>query len=554
MTDVCALCLGGSSEVPPFGTAHDAQDFVRPCTCSLVVHRRCLLDWFNSLPAARVSRASPADEDGLAISADDGLAIPADNDGLANGAANAAFPDATDDTFRSISSAFGGINFSGSVRVNMGVAAPSVLEAPGFLSAPCPQCKQALYFRTRASAALGMVSLARAALTDTVQYSAALVALTGAASGVLAVGYAGLARAGASMLDALVPASLLGPLFLRRAPRARPFALSPPAWDNYKQHLIVLFPIVMYRARSASSVVRSDWRDSAACALSEFWVCNYLSSVGDHKLARAVWANMRAAFGAAAADRRHLARLCRPAALARALVANIDWWDPKVLVASMVPVRWAYQLLFRATFNRWYFDLAARARPRDIANTVSPRDLTALQDLSARRAALWAQMAKAHGPLGLWASFRTGGARAGFRSFSAWCGLAWRLVKTSFLLEARKFSACCRHDYSAAFFYSSSVITAVTTAVWPFLAADVGRVVVHLLARRFRGVPRDRLVLAANLLGMVAVALAKDVANCYLSAQKARQITDMAIVRPAAREPASESQTARPTFPGAYRE
>lgn len=275
MTDICALCLGGSSEVPPFGTAHDAQDFVRPCTCSLVVHRRCLLDWFNSLPAARVSRASPADEDGLAIPAD-GLAITAD-DNLANAADDAAFrTDATDDTFRSISSAFGGINFSGSVRVNMGVAAPSVLEAPGYLLAPCPQCKQALYFRTRALAALGMVSLARAALTDTVQYSAALVALTGAASGVLAVGYAGLARAGASMLDALVPASLLGPLFLRRAPRARPFALSPPAWDNYKQHLIVLFPIVMYRARLALSVVRSDWRDSAACALSEFWVCNYV--------------------------------------------------------------------------------------------------------------------------------------------------------------------------------------------------------------------------------------------------------------------------------------
>lgn len=49
--DVCSFCLGGSTEIPPFGTLNDAQNLFRPCsTCSLIVHRKCLIEWFNTIP------------------------------------------------------------------------------------------------------------------------------------------------------------------------------------------------------------------------------------------------------------------------------------------------------------------------------------------------------------------------------------------------------------------------------------------------------------------------------------------------------------------------
>ncbi|KAK6460416.1 hypothetical protein DFJ63DRAFT_252670 [Scheffersomyces coipomensis] len=53
--NVCSFCLGGDTDIPPFGNLDDAKSFIKPCsTCSLKAHSKCLLDWFNSLPADKL--------------------------------------------------------------------------------------------------------------------------------------------------------------------------------------------------------------------------------------------------------------------------------------------------------------------------------------------------------------------------------------------------------------------------------------------------------------------------------------------------------------------
>ncbi|KAG7193529.1 uncharacterized protein KQ657_000598 [Scheffersomyces spartinae] len=49
--DICSFCLGGRTEIPPFGTIKDSQDLFHPCsTCSIMAHKKCLMEWFNSIP------------------------------------------------------------------------------------------------------------------------------------------------------------------------------------------------------------------------------------------------------------------------------------------------------------------------------------------------------------------------------------------------------------------------------------------------------------------------------------------------------------------------
>ncbi|CDK24323.1 unnamed protein product [Kuraishia capsulata CBS 1993] len=45
----CWICLGEGDEVPPLGTKADAHDWIHPCACSLVAHRKCLLNWISNL-------------------------------------------------------------------------------------------------------------------------------------------------------------------------------------------------------------------------------------------------------------------------------------------------------------------------------------------------------------------------------------------------------------------------------------------------------------------------------------------------------------------------
>lgn len=502
--------------MPPFAAVRDARDFVAPCgTCSFIAHRKCLLDWFNSVPASKITRTYV-----------DGHTPPSDS-------LNVSF----------LSRWLGVQGFYTSVDPPQLV--PDAMAV--ILLTPCPQCKQPVMFRTRPLPAVAAAAFARAAVVDLVQYTGALMGVTGAASGIVTVVYVGLARCGAAMLDALVPPALLGPLLLRTP---APFSLvrwaaaAAPQWDQYKQHLIVLFPVALYRARSHPVV--ADRSDTVTSLLLEAWVCNYLLALGGHRLARALWAGARQAAERTGQNPWRALHYFGPAQL----LAKIDWWDPHHMVAAMIPARWLYAAVHRVTFNRWYFDLTLAARPRDIANTLSEHEAEALLDCSAAHSEARQKVARR------WHTRSSGGAAA-MRVVRDLVrdGLLWAVAASYAKLQCRKLWACVRHDYSNGFFLGLALVCAVTTVAWPFVAADVGRLVYRLvLSRLMHNVPKDRLVLLLNLVAMVAVAVAKELVGCYLSAEKARQIADMAVVYLRPESVPDPEAAALPQMPGAYRD
>ncbi|KAH3664156.1 hypothetical protein OGAPHI_004870 [Ogataea philodendri] len=45
----CYICLAGRGELAPFCNSEESKDWVKPCQCSLVAHRKCFLSWVSSL-------------------------------------------------------------------------------------------------------------------------------------------------------------------------------------------------------------------------------------------------------------------------------------------------------------------------------------------------------------------------------------------------------------------------------------------------------------------------------------------------------------------------
>lgn len=41
----CWVCLGEGDDIPPMGTPLDAHDWSKPCSCSLIAHKKCLTNW-----------------------------------------------------------------------------------------------------------------------------------------------------------------------------------------------------------------------------------------------------------------------------------------------------------------------------------------------------------------------------------------------------------------------------------------------------------------------------------------------------------------------------
>lgn len=550
-SDICAFCLGGNTEIPPFGSIKDAEDLMRPCgTCSLVAHRKCLLDWFSTLPASKLTRAYGNDED--VISETSGNEPTEMRDEI-----NVALDQQNDDENL--------MNFTlwtlwGSAIASWERRDAEVLDAVNvFLSTACPQCKKKITFKLKRLSFVALNTLLSTSLTDVVKYLGVVLGLTGAATGVVTMGYVGLTRCGLNMLDAIVPSSLLLPL-LTRQPKLDikwlPFAQKPETFglkDQLKFQQVPLLPIMLYRMRSLL-ILQCIFNSTAKTVLTnwvgEFLICNYISSLGNHTLVKLLYLNTRQVLSKS---------LSNPASLKSLGIGlftkGINWWDPNVMVGAMLPVRWAYDVLFRLTANRKHFDMTVAVRPRDVANKLSEEELQHLEVLEQRvgrlQLELRARRAKeVHSKSAL------------VRFFASRISLLRALLHNDFALKYAKFKlvlwyykskACLKNDYSTTHMSNAAVITAVTTVLWPFLAADMGKILYLLMlnAAMFESVPKDKLTLLTNLIGMAGVAVLKDFLNVYLSSQKARQLSHMSVVYPRKSRPQSPAQPSV-QFPGAY--
>lgn len=571
--DICAFCLGGNTEIPPFGSIRDAEDLVKPCsTCSLVAHRKCLLDWFNSLPASKLIRTY-GDDAALLTTRPTNENSEANNE-AANENENENGNQNQNQNANENEIVANEVNEENIVNIALWTlwgsalnwnedSEPESLEAVTvLLSTSCPQCKNKITFRMKRLPFLALNNVLRSSLAVAVQYSGVFLGLSGAATGIVTLGYVGLARCGINMLDVVVPSSVLLPL-LTRQPRLSlnwlPFSTPDKAlgMDQLKFQHVPLLPVMLYRMRYLlilSCVFNSTAKTGVANWVGEFLVCNYISSLGNHTLVKLVYRNTREILAGVLRNPRSIT-----AVGIGLFVKNIDWLDPAVMVGSMLPLRWVYDILFRLTINRRHLDLTTAIRPRDVANTLSEAQLSRLEELDNQLGRLHfefrARTKRAtQKPKGTYSRL--------FHHIRTKLRLASLLLSDDFVLTYAKLKlmtwyykskACLQNDYSTTLLYQLAVITCVTTVLWPFLGSDLGKLVflIILRAEAFDGVSKDRLVFLSNLVGMAGVAVIKDFFNLYLSAQKARQLSDLSVVYHAATSPRPPA-TPSSQFPGAY--
>lgn len=523
---------------------------VHPCsTCLFACHRKCLLDWVNALPSSKVycSYEQPDREDSQAN-------LLAPNEPVENG------PD------------INLVNFAVQTRWMSVLGNVRNLDRDDrddltnlmavLLLAECPQCKSQITFRLSRLPALALTSFFKSLVRDMVQYLAIIFGILGAATGVITMGYVGLAKCGIQMLDAVVPQLLLVPLLTNN--RANSSASFSNLWKfpldrdrmaqamyQLKLQLIPTLPAMLVRMRYSlplSCFFASSLRLLLARTAGEFLLCHYISSLGNHTLLKQLWANCTKVLGRVWAKPFSLS-------LFRALVLlrNIDWWDPSVMVGALVPVRWMYDLFFYLTFNRAHFDALTSVRPTAVANSMSESELTRLETLQYKVSTLHQMIVKK--------SRETATSGSVLKSKIALLRLLvsddtlWRFIKTRLSLSALKTRLCLRTDYSTILSNESFIVTAVSTVVWPFLASDLGKFLYRLVFSRlsyFEKVPQDKVVFLANLAGFVGVAIAKDIMNLYLSRQKAQQLGGMVVV-PTPKELTDPSLPLPERLPGTVR-
>lgn len=552
--EICAFCLGGSTEIPPFGTARDAEDIISPCsTCSLVAHRKCLLDWFNTIPASKLTR-SHSHEQNIGYGVESPIEDP-DND-------TDNEPNIINITFQSPWMSADGL-FGRDPDYHVHAAHTDVRLV--LLLTLCPQCKSQITFCMKKLAFLGLNSLVRASVSDLVQYSGVFLGLSGAATGIVTMGYVGLARCGINMLDALVPSLILFPLLSRKKNPAinASLLLSGPekldkaigVVDQLKFQHIPLLPVMLYRMRHLlllACIFNTSARSALANWGGELLVCNYLSSLGNHALVKQLFLNFKKCLSYLVSN-----PLSGKSYRLLKLFQGINWWDPNIMVGTLIPARWVYELLFRLTINRFHFSLAAKIRPRDIANAVSESEMARLEDSDNL-------MGKLHLELRSRTRKANKAVSGNLHSITSKLTLLKlllkddilpRYVKTRILLFVHKSRACLKKDYSPTLLYSLAIITGVTTVLWPFLASDFGKIIYKLVLLRmlaFDGVEKDKVIFLSNIIGMGTVAVVKDVYNLIMSSRKARQLSEMAIVYPETHSAPAQNHLPTSGFPGSY--
>lgn len=657
--EICSFCLGGNTDVPPFGNIHDAEDLIHPCsTCNIITHKKCLLDWFNSLPSDKLTRTYPFDEQfresfptGSPINAnveeilidsagegnetdnddddDDDIESdgdlmnqlnnlidnrnPANNNGnafnanhieinISLGLLNRWINNFVSDVRRELRAATTPSNTNNANSVSAPVNQTPILEAPGpeptphhqnhthtrnhnpnrshshlpeqvkqpfdgftvLLSAPCPQCKSNITFCMRRSLFLTLNTLTRTSISDLVQYGGVFLGLTGAATGIITMGYVGLARLGLNVLDCLIPSPLLMSMLSRKNHSTlnsiRSFfpitnqsittledIFTKGLVDQFKFSHIPILPIVMYRMRSSSITSClfltakqgskfNDW-------IAEFMISNFISSLGSHQLLRGLLLNLGYVL-------KSLTSL-KLSQVPFELVKNINVWDPNIMIGLLVPTRWLYDLFYRLTINRLHFNLATHIRPRDIANIVSEDELSLLEDLQTNLTKIEfkfkhkdhriksAVYSENPGPFSInfiTSCYRFLKYKLSYYKSCVTSDLPLTYMKLKLISWYHNSKACLKNDYSLTLVSKSLTIRAVTTFIWPLISADFGRLIGRFILNEYNfktlsSVPKDRVVMMSNLIGLVVVVALKDLVNVYLSSRKVQQLNKMTIVK-----------------------
>lgn len=631
-SDLCCFCLGDDTEIPAFGSIADARDMVKPCTtCSISCHKKCLLDWFNTIPsnqlhvihAKRVFSVAPLSRENYDhIGGDIGIGSPpvvqstnihinlstrALNDWFGNiiGIINEDEEDGeTQEQANNGSNSFENINENGDAdphadpgmqtyqpdgerdtdisrtRLDAASLLPSTSSSSSssshsphsptsspqhvddlsvYVLAKCPQCKKDIIFFMKRSKLVALQASFKTGVSRLVQYGGVFLGITSALTGVVSMTYIGLTTAGLKMMDSLVPGPLLVRMLTRRSLLSSNNTYSTLsrilfgntqtyAVDNLEQALvqglidplkfsrIPVLPIVLFRLRSSSIfdvlfAAKND--DFFASAITELMIASYISTLADNSLVRAIYKNI-------VTQIRQLMNGSMTSILNP--VRGIDFLTTNNIISLLIPIRWGYDLFHRLTFNRAYFNLTMKSRPRAIANSLGASEVERLEELNGELNEYRSHHNKTYQAIDKQVSNES-------TSKIASCNIPvisalYKHIKKNirYIYELRKswwpyYRLCVKtnlqftlaslkHDYSFSLSSPSVIFKTITTILWPLASSKVGLLVLPLLSRvsKLEHLSLDRKVLIANIAGLVIVALGKEIINLYIAHRRVQQM------------------------------
>lgn len=571
----CCFCLGGEADIPPFGKLKDAQDFVNPCsTCTLTSHRKCLLDWFSSLPSDKlrvidalivpIDEADANNDENDLSSSDFGFNNRGDGGGGGDGDQFELFV-SPQQINRWLNGMTSGLGPNTNYDPNSPLECQFVL-----LVASCPQCKGDITFSMKRSQLLTLNLGLRTLISRTAQVGCVFTVVASAITGVLSMLYIGLTTCGLKIMDSLVPGPLLVKMLQKPSSNGiglfldvtkysvdtLELALSRGMIDPFKFSRIPILPIVLYRMRSTSllscligirkttTINSSSSSDNSGSTpsgsssfnrqyniqlnswLTEFMINGYISSLGNHKLIK---------------------QLCNNFLNKTSILLGVDLWNVNNMMSMLIPTRWLYDLFYRLTINRLHFNLAMRVRPRDIANSLSQQEFEKLEQLDSNLSSYECDFhylkERANNQVDSQYQLKNKSYFTEFTKFfkrkinyAQLChraGLPKIYLNTKLSAWILETKACIENDYSGTFIYKSFTLRCLTTILWPFLSSKLGHLIFNTLLKKFsesHNIPSNKLLLLSNMIGLVGVVFIKDLINLYLCSQKASQIGNMIVM------------------------
>lgn len=591
--DTCCFCLGTDIDIPSFGTIQDAQDMLKPCsTCSLVCHRRCLLDWLETIPPDKLrvihASANPANVSlltrmnrehagdigiGQAQTANTtiriditALALESWFNNITNFATNDNETDEDSENDSFVADDEQDLSHEHMVhRSGRGShsenSSTNTSESIVYILAPCPQCKKWIMFSMKRSLLLTIHSALKSAVTRLVRYGTIFLGITSALTGIVSMGYIGLTSVGLKMMDNIIPAPLLIRLLTRKSLLKSQSTYSSLsrilfgnsasyAVDNLEQALvqglidplkfsrIPVLPLVMYRARSSSIFKlifgRRD-EEFPSALITEFMISAYISSIGDHSLVRAIYRNVKSDF---------INGLQHGLNFTVNPLRDIDLLSTNNIISMLAPLRWTYDLAYRLSFNRAYFNLTMESRPRAIANSLSEAEIDQLENLNNQLNDFTTEHRKIYHNIDKRIEASTSSnipVLSTLVKFAHKQVLYLHALRKSWLKYTKlklisnvKFTwACLRFDYSTPLASNGAIIKSLTTIFWPYLASKLGLFIAPLLSKHFIVYDKlhvDKKILIANIVGLVLVAIGKEIPLLYMAKKKVQQMSKIVLV------------------------
>ncbi|GMG27663.1 unnamed protein product [Ambrosiozyma monospora] len=475
----CYICLQEQNELAPFCNMKESKDWVKPCSCSFIAHRKCFLSWVSSLDLQKRKdlQFQQQQEQRQEQRQQQERLNRARNLQGGGGFANQLL-------FRySIQHAIFGIPFFRKAeKTNIFV--------------PCPQCKRSICFKTPDSTLLNLKSTLDTTLSNMLKVGL-ISGVVSATSVCLTVGcFATAATIGMKITDRMAPDSVQLSLF----DVYPPFLMT--CEDALKKELIPGGKFLAFTLGVPFHLLmlRSNWGLGLAKQLSGLTLLPMLLYSG--------WENLKT----------NPAKMC--------------------LFAS-VPLKVLHAIIFKLTLNRIYYRWCKQVQACFIADRLSLEELDRIEKESMEEYELEELESKQRKKSRR--SRRDSRETSGWSILSAISEPIqhflsyFKFTKIQASRLKREVIICLKFDYSSVFQSKKLFLLISTTLLWPQIGEMTGKLleknipILHDFISESVNTPNEA-IFVRNFIGCFAVAILKDFVNLYFNYRKFKQLKEIDVV------------------------